>query len=32
VLQEIGLHRATDVEGGFAAWHAAGLPVIGGGP
>jgi len=31
-LQEIGLHRATDVEGGFAAWYAAGLPVIGGAP
>ena len=26
-LQELGLHRATDLEGGFRAWHAAGLPV-----
>ncbi len=30
-LQEIGLHRATDVEGGFHAWQAAGLPVVAGG-
>jgi rhodanese-related sulfurtransferase len=27
-LQMIGLHRATDVAGGFQAWRAAGLPVI----
>jgi rhodanese-related sulfurtransferase len=27
-LQELGLHRATDVIGGFAAWRAAGLPTI----
>lgn len=27
-LQELGLHRATDVEGGFVAWRAAGLPTI----
>jgi rhodanese-related sulfurtransferase len=27
-LQELGLHRATDVVGGFQAWKAAGLPVI----
>jgi rhodanese-related sulfurtransferase len=27
-LQEIGLHRATDLTGGFAAWQAAGLPVL----
>jgi rhodanese-related sulfurtransferase len=26
-LQELGLHRATDVDGGFRAWRAAGLPV-----
>ncbi|MBB5872452.1 rhodanese-related sulfurtransferase [Allocatelliglobosispora scoriae] len=27
-LQDIGLHRATDVEGGFEAWRDAGLPVL----
>lgn len=26
-LQQIGLHRATDVIGGFEAWRDAGLPV-----
>ena len=26
-LHELGLHRATDVVGGFQAWRAAGLPV-----
>lgn len=26
-LQSIGIHRATDVIGGFAAWREAGLPV-----
>ncbi|MFF5296943.1 rhodanese-like domain-containing protein [Paractinoplanes globisporus] len=26
-LQDLGLHRATDLAGGFAAWRAAGLPV-----
>jgi rhodanese-related sulfurtransferase len=26
-LQELGLHRATDLAGGFAAWRAAGLPI-----
>ncbi len=26
-LHDLGLHRATDVEGGFAAWARAGLPV-----
>lgn len=26
-LQHLGLHRATDLEGGFAAWAAAGLPT-----
>jgi rhodanese-related sulfurtransferase len=27
-LQDLGLHRATDVIGGFQAWKAAGLPSI----
>lgn len=26
-LQDLGLSRATDLVGGFAAWRAAGLPV-----
>ena len=26
-LQELGLHRATDLAGGFRAWQAAGLPT-----
>lgn len=26
-LQVLGLRRATDLEGGFRAWRAAGLPV-----
>jgi rhodanese-related sulfurtransferase len=26
-LQDLGLSRATDLAGGFAAWRAAGLPV-----
>ncbi|MET0423118.1 MAG: rhodanese-like domain-containing protein [Actinoplanes sp.] len=26
-LQDLGLHRATDLTGGFAAWQAAGLPT-----
>ncbi|HEX6685200.1 MAG TPA: rhodanese-like domain-containing protein [Candidatus Limnocylindrales bacterium] len=26
-LQEIGLHRATDMAGGFEAWQASGLPI-----
>ena len=26
-LQALGLHRATDLVGGFQAWAAAGLPV-----
>jgi rhodanese-related sulfurtransferase len=26
-LQALGLHRATDLIGGFLAWRAAGLPV-----
>jgi rhodanese-related sulfurtransferase len=28
-LQDLGLHRATDVVGGFAAWRIAGLPTLG---
>jgi rhodanese-related sulfurtransferase len=28
-LGELGLRRATDVEGGFQAWRAAGLPTTG---
>jgi rhodanese-related sulfurtransferase len=31
-LQQLGVHRATDVVGGFAAWLAAGLPVAGPAP
>jgi rhodanese-related sulfurtransferase len=30
-LQDLGLHRATDVIGGFRAWTAAGLPSAAGG-
>jgi rhodanese-related sulfurtransferase len=26
-LQDIGLYRATDLAGGFAAWRSSGLPV-----
>lgn len=26
-LQDLGLHNATDLDGGFQAWKAAGLPV-----
>jgi rhodanese-related sulfurtransferase len=28
-LQDLGLHRATDLAGGFLAWSRAGLPVSG---
>jgi rhodanese-related sulfurtransferase len=28
-LRSLGLHRATDVVGGFHAWAAAGLPTTG---
>lgn len=28
-LQDLGLHRATDLAGGFKAWQASGLPVTG---
>jgi rhodanese-related sulfurtransferase len=31
-LQQLGFRRATDVDGGFQAWCAAGLPVIRGFP
>ena len=27
-LQDLGLARATDLDGGFRAWEKAGLPVI----
>ncbi|MER5628866.1 rhodanese-like domain-containing protein [Streptomyces nitrosporeus] len=27
-LHQLGLHRATDLVGGFQAWRAAGLPVL----
>ena len=27
LLQDLGHHEATDLEGGFQAWRAAGLPV-----
>ncbi|MCW2678437.1 MAG: rhodanese-like protein, partial [Modestobacter sp.] len=30
-LQDLGLHRATDLIGGFHAWLAAGLPTVPGG-
>ncbi|GAA0690324.1 rhodanese-like domain-containing protein [Kitasatospora atroaurantiaca] len=30
-LRELGLHRATDLDGGFVAWAAAGLPTKDGG-
>jgi rhodanese-related sulfurtransferase len=26
-LQDLGIHGATDLDGGFQAWQAAGLPV-----
>ena len=28
-LQDLGVGRATDLDGGFLAWQAAGLPVTG---
>jgi rhodanese-related sulfurtransferase len=28
VMAQLGLTRVADVEGGFAAWHAAGLPTV----
>ena len=27
-LQDLGLWRATDMSGGFHAWHAIGLPIV----
>ncbi|GHC52804.1 rhodanese-like domain-containing protein [Streptomyces cinnamoneus] len=27
-LRQLGLHRATDLVGGFQAWRSAGLPVL----
>lgn len=27
-LQDLGIHRATDLIGGFRAWKAAGLPTV----
>ncbi|CAN5920757.1 rhodanese-like domain-containing protein [soil metagenome] len=30
-LQDLGVSRATDLDGGFAAWRAAGLPTQAGG-
>lgn len=30
-LQDLGLHRATDLVGGFQAWRTAGLPTRPGG-
>jgi rhodanese-related sulfurtransferase len=29
-LRDLGLRRATDLDGGFCAWRAAGLPVTAG--
>jgi rhodanese-related sulfurtransferase len=26
-LQDLGVHRSTDVDGGFRAWKAAGVPT-----
>jgi rhodanese-related sulfurtransferase len=26
-LQDLGIHRATDLDGGYRAWKAAGLPT-----
>lgn len=30
-LRELGLHRATDLDGGFVGWAASGLPTRRGG-
>jgi rhodanese-related sulfurtransferase len=30
-LRDLGVHRATDVVGGFGAWREAGLPTVAGG-
>jgi len=32
VLQRLGIHRSTDIIGGFAAWRGAGLPCREGAP
>jgi len=29
-LHDLGLHRATDLVGGFVAWRAAGFPACDG--
>ena len=29
-LQDLGLHKATDLAGGFRAWEASGLPTTSG--
>ncbi len=26
-LQDLGMHKATDLDGGYRAWKAAGLPT-----
>jgi rhodanese-related sulfurtransferase len=31
-LQDLGVRGATDLDGGFRAWQAAGLPVVAGNP
>lgn len=30
-LHDMGVHRATDLVGGYRAWRAAGLPTVPGG-
>lgn len=30
-LQELGIHKATDMKGGYRAWKAARLPTVAGG-
>jgi rhodanese-related sulfurtransferase len=29
-LQDLGIEAATDIVGGYRAWHAVGLPTVGG--
>jgi rhodanese-related sulfurtransferase len=31
-LLDLGVRQATDLDGGFQAWQAAGLPTVSGGP
>ena len=31
-LQDLGVRHATDLDGGFLAWQAAGLPVVSAAP